>query len=102
MTLECLSRGVKPSGWAICLGVGRPGPCWIGSPMEKPAFTRENLSDVRVIMVIMHVLEEELLCQVVTGWIHVLECLLSGARGRLWLRLVMSGIKWSYFPRTRL
>jgi hypothetical protein len=35
--------------------------------MEKPAFTRVNLSDVRVIMMIMCVLVEELLCQAVTG-----------------------------------
>jgi hypothetical protein len=42
--------------------------------MEKPAFTRANLSDIRVIMTIMRVLVEELLCQVVTGRIPVLEC----------------------------
>jgi hypothetical protein len=35
--------------------------------MEKPAFTRVNLSDVRVIMMIMCVLVEKLLCQAVTG-----------------------------------
>jgi hypothetical protein len=40
-----------------------------------------DLSDVRVIMMIMHVLVEELLCQVVMGQILVLECLLSGASG---------------------
>jgi hypothetical protein len=40
-----------------------------------------DLSDVRVIMMIMHVLVEELLCQVVMGQIPVLECLLSGASG---------------------
>jgi hypothetical protein len=34
--------------------------------MEKPTFTRVNLSNVRVIMTIMHVLMEELLCQVMT------------------------------------
>jgi hypothetical protein len=34
-----------------------------------------NLSDVRVIMVIMHVLVEESLSQVVMGWISVLKCL---------------------------
>jgi hypothetical protein len=35
--------------------------------MEKPAFTRVNLSDVRVIMVIMRIPMEELLCQVMVG-----------------------------------
>jgi hypothetical protein len=35
--------------------------------MEKSAFTRSNLSNVRVIMVIMHVLVEELLCHAATG-----------------------------------
>jgi hypothetical protein len=35
--------------------------------MEKLAFTGANLSDVRVIMAIMHVHMEELLCQVATG-----------------------------------
>jgi hypothetical protein len=44
--------------------------------MERPAFTRMNLSDVKMIMVIMHVLKEEVLCQVVMGWIPILECML--------------------------
>jgi hypothetical protein len=35
--------------------------------MEKPTFTRVNLSGVRVIMVIMRVLVEELLCQAMMG-----------------------------------
>jgi hypothetical protein len=70
--------------------------------MEKPNFTRENLSDVRVILVIIHVPVEELLCQVVMGWISVLECLLSGARGCLWLMSVMLGIKWHCITRTQL
>jgi hypothetical protein len=35
--------------------------------MKKPAFIRANLSDVEVIMVIMHVPMVELLCQAVTG-----------------------------------
>jgi hypothetical protein len=50
--------------------------------MEKTTFTRVNLSDVRIIMVIMYVLMEEF---VVSG--------LSGALGHLWLRPVMFGIK---------
>jgi hypothetical protein len=33
--------------------------------MERPAFTRMNLSDVRMIMAIMRVLVKELLCQTV-------------------------------------
>jgi hypothetical protein len=70
--------------------------------MEKPAFTRANLSDVRVIMAIKRVLMVELLCQAVTGWIPVLECPLSGACGCLWLRPIMSGIKWRSFPRIQL
>jgi hypothetical protein len=67
VALDHFSRGVKPPGWAICLCVDRPGPWWIRSLMEKPTFTRMNLSDVRVIMAIMRVLVEELLCKVVTG-----------------------------------
>jgi hypothetical protein len=43
--------------------------------MEKPAFTRASLSDVRVIMVIMRVPVDELLCQAATRWIPILECL---------------------------
>jgi hypothetical protein len=61
--------------------------------MENPAFTKASLSDVKVIMTIMHVLVVELLCQAITGRIPILKCLLSGARGHLWLRSVMSGIK---------
>jgi uncharacterized membrane protein len=33
--------------------------------MEKPAFTKVNLSNVVMIMTIMHVLMEELVCQAV-------------------------------------
>jgi hypothetical protein len=47
--------------------------------MEKSAFTRIDLTDVRVIMVIMRVPVKELLCQAVTGWIPVLKCIMSGA-----------------------
>jgi hypothetical protein len=75
----------KPLGQAIHLGVDCPGPWWTGSLMEKSAFTRMNLSDVRMIIAIMHVLVKELLCQAVNGWILVLECLLSSASGQLWL-----------------
>jgi hypothetical protein len=65
--------------------------------MDKPAFTRTNLSDVRVIMAIMRVHVKELLCQALTGQIPILKCPLSGAHGRLWLPPVMSGIKWHCF-----
>jgi hypothetical protein len=41
-------------------------------PDGVDSFTRVNLSDVRVIMVIMHVPVEELLCQAATGWIPVM------------------------------
>jgi hypothetical protein len=51
--------------------------------MEKPAFTRVNLSDSRVIMAIMCVLVEESLCHMVMGHILVLEYLLLGACGCL-------------------
>jgi hypothetical protein len=91
-------RGAKPPGWAICLGVDRPGPWWTGSLIEKPAFTRVNLSNVKVIMTIIRVLVKELLCQTVMGQIPVLECLLSSARGRLWLRPFMPGITSLLLP----
>jgi hypothetical protein len=42
-----------------------------------------NLSDVRVIMTIMHVLVVEFLCQLVMKQIPALKCLLLGARGHL-------------------
>jgi hypothetical protein len=52
-----------------------------------------SLSNVRVIMVIIRVLRVELLCQVLTGHILALECMLLGAHGLLWLHLVLSNIK---------
>jgi hypothetical protein len=48
--------------------------------MEKFAFTMACLSDVRVIMAIMHVLVVELRHQATTGRILALECLVLGAR----------------------
>jgi hypothetical protein len=53
------SEGAKPLGRTIFT--------------ENPAFTEVSLFDVRVIMTIMCVLMVELLCQVVTRWISVLE-----------------------------
>jgi uncharacterized protein YjeT (DUF2065 family) len=44
-------------------------------------------------MMFMRVLEMESLCQAATGWILVLECLLSGTCGSQWLRLVLAGVK---------
>jgi hypothetical protein len=49
----------------MCLGVDRPGPWLTGSLMEKPTFTRMNLSGVRVIIAIMCVPVGEFLCQAV-------------------------------------
>jgi hypothetical protein len=67
MTVGCLSRGMKPPGWAVYLSVGCPGPWWTRTLMEKLVFTRANLSDVRVIMAIMCVLVGDLLCLAVMG-----------------------------------
>jgi hypothetical protein len=51
--------------------------------MEKLAFTRACLSDVRVIMVIMRVPLVKLLCQAAMGWIPALDFLLPGAHGHV-------------------
>jgi hypothetical protein len=51
--------------------------------MENPVFTMVNLSDVRVIMVIMHVHVVELLYQATMGRISVLKWMLLHARGYL-------------------
>jgi hypothetical protein len=67
--------------------------------MEKP-FTRVNLSNINVIMATICVLVEELPCHAVMGHILVLECLLSGTRGRPRLRLVLPGFKWLRYSRT--
>jgi hypothetical protein len=61
--------------------------------MEKPAFMRTNFYDVRVIMVIMRVIVEEILCQAMMEQISVLEWQLSGVCGHLGLRHVMPDIK---------
>jgi hypothetical protein len=66
--------------------------------MEKSAFTRVSLSNVRVIMTIMYVHVEELLSQAVTGHIPVLKYLLPGVCGCLWPCPVMSDIKCCRFP----
>jgi hypothetical protein len=68
--------------------------------MEKPAFTRMDLSDVRVIMVIMDVPVKEMLCQTVMGWIPVLKFIMSGACGHLWPCPITPSIKCCYFLST--
>jgi hypothetical protein len=93
-------RGVRPLGLVIHIGVHRLGPRSTESCMENPASYRSILSDVRVIMAIMRVLVVDLPCQVVTGWVPALECLLLGACGHLPLHLVLCGIKWPRYPRT--
>jgi hypothetical protein len=60
--------------------------------VEKHAFNRAYLSSVRDIMVIMCVPLVEQLYQTAMGRIPALKCLLSGARGRLQLHAMMSGI----------
>jgi hypothetical protein len=70
--------------------------------MENPFFTRMNLSYVRVIMVIMCIPVVVLLCQAMMEQLLVLKYLLSYARGRLWPRPVVLGIKCHHFPRSRL
>jgi hypothetical protein len=65
----------------------------------EPYPYQASLSDVRVILAIMRVLMMELPCQAVTGQILGLKCLLSSACGRLWLRLILSGIEWPRGPR---
>jgi hypothetical protein len=52
--------------------------------MEKPAFDRVNLSDVRGIIAVMRVPMVEFLCQVSMGRILILTCILLGVRGCLW------------------
>jgi hypothetical protein len=47
------------------------------------------LSEVRVMMAIICVFVVKLLCQAVTGWILVLDCLLPGACGCAWALVVM-------------
>jgi hypothetical protein len=61
--------------------------------MEDLILIGASLSDVKVIMAIMCVLMVELLCQAVTRWILVLECLFPGLHVRLQLCLVLSSFK---------
>jgi hypothetical protein len=93
VALGYLSGGVKPLGRMIYFGIDCTGPWWTGSFMENPALIRASLSDVRVTMVIICVLVVELLYHAVMGWVPVLECLLPGVRGSLWLCLILLDIK---------
>jgi hypothetical protein len=68
--------------------------------MENSALIGVSLFNVRVIVTIMRVLAVELLCQAVMGRILILTCLLPGARRRMWLCLVLSGIKWPHHSRS--
>jgi hypothetical protein len=68
----------------------------------EPHPYRASLSDVTVVMMFKCVLMVESSCQATMGWIPTLECLLPDARGRLWLCLVWSSIKWPSYMRTLL
>jgi hypothetical protein len=68
-------------------------------PMEKPAFIRANLSNVRVIMTIIHVPVVEFRCQAAMGWIPALKYLLSYARELLWPHTIVPVIKCCHFLR---
>jgi hypothetical protein len=94
--------GAKPLGRASWHGVEHTGRWWTESLMKKHVFTRACLSDVKVIIVIMCVSVVEFLCQETTEWIPVLKYLVSGACGRLWPCIVISGIKCRRFPRSQL
>jgi hypothetical protein len=70
--------------------------------MGKPAPIRGSLSDVRVTVMIMRVLIVKSLCQVAMSPVPELECMLPGASGCMWLRLVIPSTKWHCFLRTQL
>jgi hypothetical protein len=92
-------EGARPYGTSNPLWCGPPGSLVDWFFMGRPAFFEGSLSDVRMIMAIWHVPMVELICQVVMGLVPVLECLLSGTRGRLGLCLVLFGIKWPRYTR---
>jgi hypothetical protein len=54
--------GARPLGLAVRFGVDCPVPWWTGSFMDNPVFIGLSLSDVRVMMAIMHSLIVELSC----------------------------------------
>jgi hypothetical protein len=55
-------RVARPPGLAVHPDVGYLGPWWTEAFMRGPALIRASLSDVRVIMAIMHVLVVKLMC----------------------------------------
>jgi hypothetical protein len=61
--------------------------------MQKPTFSRACLSNIRVIMAIIHVPLVELLCQMVMGQNPALKYVLSGMCGQLWPCPIMPGNK---------
>jgi hypothetical protein len=90
--------GVRPLILVICFGVDHPGPWWTGFFMGHPAFNGASLSDVGVIMAILHILME-LICQAMMGHILALQCMFPqahvGACGQ-----VLSSSKWLHCSRT--
>jgi hypothetical protein len=69
--------------------------------MEKPAFTRTCLSNVRVVVTNMCVPLVERLSQAVMGQILALKYLLPGARGCLRPCPIMAGFQCRCLQRTR-
>jgi hypothetical protein len=61
--------------------------------MDKPAFDRAFLSNVKVVMEIMSVPVVELLCQAEMGWLSILKYLLSVANGCMWSCIVVPSIR---------
>jgi hypothetical protein len=92
------STGTKPPGLNIWCGIDRPGICETESYMEKLAFTRACLSDVRVIMMIMCVPLVESLWQTAMGWIPT-RVPIARRTWNPWLHPVVSGSKCGRFPR---
>jgi hypothetical protein len=85
-------RCAKPPMLDSQCGVAHPDSRWTGPFVEKNAFNRGRSSNIRVIMVIMHVLVVERLWPSVMGRILALECLLPWARGCLRSCHIMLGI----------
>jgi hypothetical protein len=76
-TLDRFPGGARSPKPATCFGMESPGP-WLAEPFMGTIASvrrRGDLPDVRVIMMIMRVLVEVLLCEWMTGWNPLLECL---------------------------
>jgi hypothetical protein len=70
--MRCHVPSLSSGRWPLSgvrSGVDHPGTCETEFYMEKLAFTRACLSDVRVIVVILHVPLIESLCPTAMGWI---------------------------------